>query len=521
MKKIYFIYLNLFLFLLFNSCDWLDLTPIDYFGSGSFWKSQSQVEGYMLGIHDQLRNDYQSLYILGEARGGTSALGSNVLAATNENTSPIKDNTFTKDAVGITNWNGYYSRIMQVNLFISEVENGCEFLTDNDRNYFLGQAYGIRAHFYFMLYRTFGGVPIIKTVEVMKGGIEASKLYTPRATPKEVMDFIKDDINISDQNFGSNFTIKGGKSMWSKAATLMLKANIYLWSAKVSTGDQTPSGTDLQTAKDALTQLIGKFKLLPNFSDVFSASNKGNEEIILVNHFAEGEATNWGIRFVYWPLNFVNQMYGRNGELMPDTLDLRSTGAYNNTYKYELFESFDSNDLRRDATFLDFYSKDYSGEIITKNLALKKCLGEIDSNGNRIYVSDIVVYRYSEVLLLMAEIENKLGNDPSVYINEVRQRAYGTNYDVAIHGYTNQDFASNELAILYERDKEFVWEGKRWFDVCRMTDATGRPLVFSSAASYGTDYPILDYNTEAHKLLWPVDVNTLNGDPTLEQTPGY
>ena len=516
------IFICLFSLLLVNSCDnFLSLSPEDFYGSGNFWNTASQVDGYMIGIHTQLRGDYSSLYLLGEARGGTSALGSNVLNATNAYTTPIKDNTFTKDATGISNWNGYYARIMQVNIFISEVENGCTFLSESDRNYYLGQAYGIRAHFYFMLYRTYGGVPLIKTVDVMKGITNASGLYTPRSTPKETLDLIKEDINKSDQFFGSDFTIKRTKSMWSKAATLMLKANVYLWSAKVSNQDQTPSSTDLQTAKDALTPLIGRFSLLTDFSNIFTTSNKGNEEIIFAIRFAEGEATNWGDNFVYWPINFVNQVYNNKGELMGDTLDLRGTGAYNQTYKFELYERYDPDDQRRDATFLDFYTLDYEGNIAIKALVLKKCLGMINANGNRIYVSDVVVYRYAEVLLLMAEIENKLGNDPSPYINEIRQRAYNSNYDANIHAYTNQDFATNELAILYERDKEFVWEGKRWFDVCRMQDASGRPLVFSNVTNYGTTSPILNFDTEAYKLLWPVDVYTLNGDPMLTQTPGY
>ena len=520
MKKIVFICLcSLFLF---NSCDdFLSLSPEDHYGSGNFWNTTSQVEGYMLGLHTQVRGDYSSLYLLGEARGGTSALGSTVLNSTNAYTTPIKDNTFTKDAVGISNWNGYYTRIMQVNIFISEVENGCSFLSQSDRNYYLGQAYGIRAHFYFMLYRTYGGVPLIKTVHVMNGIINAADLYTPRATPKETLDFIKEDINKSDQYFGSDFTMKRTKSTWSKAATLMLKANIYLWSAKITTGDQSPSSTDLQTAKDALTPLIGRYSLLPKFDDIFSTSNKGNDETIFVIRFSEGEATNWGDNFVYWPINFVNQVYNNKGALMGDTLNLRGTGAYSQSYKYELFESYDPDDQRRDATFLDFYTIDNDGNMVTKSLVLKKCLGMIDANGNRIYVSDIVVYRYAEVLLLMAEIENKSGNDPSPYINEIRQRAYGANYNSTVHAYANQGFAANELAILYERDKEFVWEGKRWFDVCRMTDAAGRPLVFSNAASYGATSPILNFDTEVHKLLWPVDVNTLNADPTLIQTQGY
>jgi len=143
----------------------------------------------------------------------------------------------------------------------------------------------------------------------------------------------------------------------------------------------------------------------------------------------------------------------------------------------------------------------------------------INSNGNRVYADDIPIYRYADVLLMLAEVENKKGGDPSSYINQIRQRAYGNNYNAAIHGYTNQGFAANELAILYERDKEFVFENKRWFDVLRLQDASGKPLAFSTTLAYGL-VPVLKA-TEPYKVLWPVDVNTLNNDPKVEQTDGY
>jgi hypothetical protein len=119
---------------------------------------------------------------------------------------------------------------------------------------------------------------------------------------------------------------------------------------------------------------------------------------------------------------------------------------------------------------------------------------------------------------MLAEVANKKGEDPSQYINAIRARAYGAGYPV----YVNSNFASNELAILAERDREFVYENKRWFDLVRMQDAAGKSLVFSSAPSvlYGRTAPALP-QSEAYKLLFPVDVNTLNSDPKLKQTPGY
>lgn len=71
----------------------------------------------------------------------------------------------------------------------------------------------------------------------------------------------------------------------------------------------------------------------------------------------------------------------------------------------------------------------------------------------------------------------------------------------------------NEYAIYVERLKEFAGEGKSWYDARRMYGSGDKPLVY--------DLGLLDEEKEAYKLLWPVDINVLNNDPEVEQTPGY
>ena len=69
--------------------------------------------------------------------------------------------------------------------------------------------------------------------------------------------------------------------MWSKAATLMLKAEIYLWAAKVSIQGYTATGTDdLKVAKTALNEIVDKFELLKNFKSIFSTSNRNNKKLV-------------------------------------------------------------------------------------------------------------------------------------------------------------------------------------------------------------------------------------------------
>ena len=278
MKKIFYILSICVMTILQPSCDALDLAPEDYYGAGDFWKEASQPKAFMLGLHAQLRSYYDMFYTLGELRGGTQRVGTSSLN-TSLNYADIRSQNISEDIPGISNWNGLYSPIMQVNHFIQEVENGCTFLDDATRSRYLGQAYGMRALYYFMLYRTFGGVPLITKVDILDGKPSADKFYVERATPEATMEFIKADINKSENYFGNNTSFDAYD--WSRYATLMLKAEIYMWAAKVSiTGFTATGATDLQTAKTALSGIIGHFELMDNFASIFSCDNKKNTEII-------------------------------------------------------------------------------------------------------------------------------------------------------------------------------------------------------------------------------------------------
>ena len=269
---------------LYTSCD-LDLVPLDYYGSGSYWKTVSQVESYMNGIHVDLRaSNFNRQFLLGEARGGTNKSGTSSLI-TSINYDRIKENNLDADNTGISNWNGTYGYIFDCNLLIQEVE-GTALQEENAStiNYLLAQAYGIRALHYFTLYRTFGGVPLIERVKVLDGQVDVETLYTPRSSAKTIMDFIKSDLAKSLEYFGSDETIKSNKAYWSKAATTMLAAEVYLWSAKVSLDDQTPASDDLSKAKGYLNTILNdsRFGLCDNFKEIWDVTNKGNKEMIMV-----------------------------------------------------------------------------------------------------------------------------------------------------------------------------------------------------------------------------------------------
>lgn len=509
------------------SCDCLDLSPEDYAAAGNYWQNAEQVSTYMNGLHSNFRGENESILNLGELRGGTMREGTSSIN-TSLNSSSIIRNDLRTTSTGVSDWNGYYSKILQVNHFIDEVSNNCAFLTEAQRNGYLGQAYGMRAYYYFMLYKTFGGVPLEKDIKVMGGSIDAVALYMERSSAEEVLNSIKDDINASENAFKSSSN-SFNKYYWSKYATLFLKAQIYMWSAKVTTNDdkqahQATGAADLTIAKNALNEIItsGQFSLVKNYADVFEYSKKAqNTEAILALYFDRTEKTHWGANFVYTPSLIVGSYYDPNGVPMTDVLQLNTSGIVRYEWKESFIKTFDQADTRRAATFLEYYADKDLTIFGSSYLKLKGHMAD----GIRQFDNDVNFMRYADVLLMMAECENGLGGSCASWINQVRERAYGENWSTE-YAYVDGSYAENELAILFERDKELVGEGCRWFDVVRMHDANKQPLAFSVDAAYpmalgGEAYPILDKATETHKLLWPINTAVMTADPKLTQTWGY
>lgn len=183
-------------------------------------------------------------------------------------------------------------------------------------------------------------------------------------------------------------------------------------------------------------------------------------------------------------------------------LNLNGT-ASNFQYTKALFDEFSKDDIRRSTTFFDVYKIEGGDAAIL----LTKFMGEMD-NDTRRFTNDWPIYRYADLQLLLAEIVTMQGGDPTTYINSIRQRAYGDTY--ANHKYP-QSGETAEDAILEERTKEFVGEGKHWYDIRRMKDGD-----LAKALQINVTGDLV----EKH-LLWPIDAAVMSKDPQVEQTPGY
>ncbi|MGV3600495.1 MAG: RagB/SusD family nutrient uptake outer membrane protein [Dyadobacter fermentans] len=518
MKKIRYYICWALLSVLATSCqDALELAPEDYFGNSNFWQNEAQVSNFMVGLHKQFRDNQFQFLRLGEMRGGTY---SNVdRQATSLNELPVIEQRLEETSSGVSNWAGFYGPILQINLFIQKVES-LGFLSENRKNYLLGQAYAMRAYYYFHLLRTYGGVPLVLEADVLNGTTDAVLLRKARASEQAVADAVKADVDKAVSLFGMQAAATD-KSQWSPNAARMLKGEVYLWTAKVY-----GNAADLAAAKTALEAITGT-SLLPNFANVFAYNQKNNNEVIFAVRYRVGEAEMSGVAaYTYSTFNMNGLHYKDStasagvGNFLVDPLLLAASNSQQviqrYAYTFELFQSYHLADTRRDATFYDYYkvNTDVKPFVPTiRNTALVKFLGTIDAN-KRYFSDDWPVYREADRLLMLAEITNAQGGDPSEYIQAVRDRAFGGKDPKP---FVNAGKDANELAIFNERTWEFVHEGKRWYDLRRMK-AGNEPLVFKSTAH---PYGLLDKATQGYRILWPIEAAIWTNDPLVTQTPGY
>lgn len=471
---------------LFTSCKKaIETEAISVITTATFFKTPDDVAGTLRGMYFQLRVPAASdLYFMGEGR-------SDILGGAQAGTLGFDryyNNTLNTTNPG-PNWMSFYTVINTANLVIKYAPE-IEFPSESIKNNYLAQAHTMRAFVYFVLARTWGDVPLRKEPTER---YDPSNIQLPKSSVQDVFALIKDDIRTAIALYGDN-SIPATRSFWSKPAANALKGEIFLWTGKLMSGGRT----DLDTALVALNEAkASDVQLLPNYADIFSYTNKSNKEVLMSVRFQLLDQA---------PSNYYTNMYMINATGFPTAVQnfIGVQGGNGSVMQIRtpIRNLFTTDDQRRNGTFYEVYDAQnnlYSA-ITTKGR------GIVDG-GARFFYTDVILYRLADVLLMIAEVKNALDQDPSVEINQVRQRAYGSGF--ASHTYTNGTKAQNDVAILNERLLELSTEGKRWWDLLRFKQAFN--LVPSLQGK----------EAQTHLLLFPIGETIRSLEPLVTENPGW
>lgn len=386
-----------------------------------------------------------------------------------------------------TFWNNYYNVIMRCNTFLQNIGNLEVSASDEDvKDDFTGQAYAVRALCYFDLVRLYGQPYTYDSgaslgAVIIKEPVSPSEARQPRSTVAQTYEFILSDLAaakslISDDENYAHF------NYW---AVRLLEARVYLYMGRYA---------DAYTAaKEVIDgspyEMASRNEYLASWGD-----ESNSESVLELMVSIQGDIDDdGGFYTMYHNLWFDDSNAGAS--LIP-TLKWR-----------KLFEDT-PNDIR--AQWIQ-YDDPETGSKGTGEYWLKKFIGN-KTQGFTFRRNNPRVMRITEAYLIAAEGALESGNhsDADKYLNAVRKRADNTAEDVV---------ATLDL-IQIERQKEFIGEGHRFFDVMRrggkfVRDASD-PHEFGAKSQY-----INSLSVGESKAVLPMSSTERLRYPELQQNPGY
>lgn len=481
-----------------------EVVPQDVISKAEALRDPNAARTLYHGIYGRLRAYAGTLFQLGEMR---SEIWTDGLFT--ESVDPALQNLYRHNIsalnVPFTDWAGFYNLIYNLNNVIDIYPKTS--LPDAEKTKALAEMYGLRAYIYYNMVRTWGAVPLsTQPIETINNAAETYKRRTPADS---IMMQVKKDIDQSLTLFGTSNVLSTDKRVyWSRVASLVLKGDVFIWSATHLNGGN-PDLTTAKTALEEVQRLQGaSLNLVTNYSDIFDPVKKtNNQEIIFALNFELQQA-----QLTAFSSFTVNSIQATTLSLaQAPTPTVSSVYPYvNGSNRVGLNQNMINRltggpaDQRISKSISIMYST--SAPYSIRGVLLTKWIGTT-SGTTQIFNNDLSIYRYADVLLLLAEAKTKLGEDPSNEINAIRRRAYGSSFPV----YVNSTVDNNMNAILEEYLREFLGEGRRWWALRRAGDAY----------VYANINPIYLSPTTQAKLLLPISMTMLNNDPLLTQTAGY
>ena len=492
--------------------------------------NQGSLEAQSLGMYNVLRSyagfstlpwiDFHSIRDDDAQKGSDASDGKEVITE-------FETFVYSKDDwAPNTYWNDHYTMINAANdaLYIADslkVEDDA-----SKRN--IGEACFFRAYSYFELVKTYGEVPLLKAkIQDPLDGIK------PKETVENLYAFIDSNLQVAadylplnEEGWGSGF-----KGRLTKGAANTLWAQTYLFRsnwAKVA-------------EKCNLVISSGQYSLLDEFSDVWrdgvNGNGKNSAESIWEMNAAIGE-------------NAASNSSLDNGSGWGTCQQIRQNGASQewnlgwgwNTPTDKLVNAWDNNDPRKGKTVLysgqsdggptmggfgavipaytnpdgvgGLAQKYWNKKLYTGNdPAMRQYTGFINA-GNAGWINHRIL-RYADVILMLAEASNELGDGAKAeeMLEMIRNRASG-NLGAGRTVVPFIAFASQtqmRQAIKDERRWEFAMEGYRFYDLVRWGDAIKElgPLGYTNRCRY---YPIPQQ---------AINLSKVNGVEILKQNPEW
>lgn len=442
----------------FSSCDMDENPP---YLDESVYSDSSTVGATLDGIYAALAsyNTQERRYIIVNGYSGffnTRKQGANINNPNNANLYSLKPTSNDSDSAQL--WSGLYSAIGRANAAIANVP--VNNLENNSEDSLLfedvaGQARFIRAWSYFSLVRLYGDIPLVTALpssdNLMVGLSPAKEIYGQIITDAEIASSL---INGSAEDANNNIYAK------SYAANMLL-AKVYMTLATNPqlVPDELIGSNFWQLAYNEAEVVYGQYTLFPDYPSLFTLENENSDESIFELQITQA-ASNSQMGRNYTPNNYkagqcfgwftVNaDVYDNHAAFYPG--DIRLEGA-------TIISEYTNNNPNSNwfGNTQRTYPSRNRAHYRNAHPYLFKFANKDIGHSNQYDDRNILIYRYADLLLMLAEISNELQNGEQLgYVTEVLSRVNLNN-----NAYATADQETFRDLIMKEYSYELLGEGE-------------------------------------------------------------
>ena len=527
MKKQIQIFSTIFLLAITNfSCKkYLEVDPQDVLVPSQYYQTEDEINAAIAGIYSTLAQDgtYGRNIPLELEMGNDEAQYNN---RNNNNTVPALYDCQSSTKIYSDCWTALYKGINAANLLLDNLDSSV--VSVDIKNAAKGEALFLRGFNYFQLVTRYSDVPLI-----LKGTTQVSNPNYPRTPSVDVYNQILKDMKDAEPLVNDIVTIGNGSRI-SKTALQGIVARVYLKMAGHPLNLGLPMFDSARVwAKKVVNS--GIHSLNPDYKQIF------------INHSSD----KYDYKESMWEIEFS----GNNtpsGSVAPGSrfacqLAMRYTGADVNPmiiYGYgsfiptgnlfDIYQKYPSDTLRSNWNIPTFtYSSNTTPRTATTAAASPwdrdcgkwKRDYEVVIPKNRDWgPTNFPVIRYADVLLMLAEAENELGNlvDARNYLNQVRARALAEQ----ISAFSGADMITLRQIIKDERARELCFEALRKFDLIRWGDFIPAMLNCKNAIANSTSVNktryLVTYNNVGYRdTLLPIPSSELSVNGLATQNAGW
>lgn len=493
MKKIIYFIVGM---LLLTSCeDFLDSSNKTKKDSSNFPQTEADVSQLLTGIYAILGRPEPlgSLFFVSELMSDDRLGGGGP-----DDKSCKAIDQFKKSSEDMFNnpWRAMYFGVYRSNYLLANLDN-VVWNSEESKNKILGETHFLRAYFYFDLARMFGEVPMVlepEPVNIPK--TPANQLYAQIASDLKNAIEMLPSVKFQDIDRGKDL---GRVTKWAAEA---LMARVFLFYTGYYRTEALPLADGGQVTKAEVTDWIvdcvenSGHDLLPDFRNLWAYSYVQDYKYTADNNLSwagDGSVeTVFSIKYSAlandWnsPQQKSNQicLYSGFREQNYTKTFPFGQGWGMGTVNPKIYNDWDPNDVRRDASVLDVRNTDevadfdfgggnqqdntcyFQKKYIPINVWTDETKTKVYNFSHELYgmegtdyqrdnIQDLILIRFSDVLLMAAELGAR---NAQQYLDRVRSRAGLGSVPATLEN------------IKAERRFELAFEGIRYYDLLRWHD---------------------------------------------------